>query len=478
MNAASRRTGLTAALRGPFGLLWAGQSVSLLGDGVFLVAFAWQLAVQWRQPALLGLLLSVRVLAELATLALGGWIVDRLPRRTTVLAADVGRALLLLGLAAALHRPPPMPTLVLLLVGYGVLTALFRPALVAYIPQVVHRDRLAAANALLALSLQASMVAGPAIGASLVSLGSAPTALRLNSLSFLFAAATTLPLPSRPAAAGTASPLAQAVEGFRTARRVGWIGGTILLISLGNLGTITAQRLALPAAAHRYGQLGGYGATLAAIGAGAMVAAVAVGRSRPPREPGRTAYAGVLLFGLATTAFGLVHGIVAAVVVGLAFGFGLQLAELLWTIGLQRFAPERLLGRISAVEQFGSFVFLPVSFAFGGLLVQAASPELVLLGAGAVGMLTAAIGLTVPGLYRWRPLSDDVAAARQAPVSIAPWGSDQMPTSPATDDPPATPRLPVASPPPCWCGRTSSDHTAGHDYAPAAGVESEAHDAW
>jgi hypothetical protein len=34
-------------------------------------------------------------------------------------------------------------------------------------------------------------------------------------------------------------------------------------------------------------------------------------------------------------------------------------------------------------------------------------------------------------------------------------------------------------PPPCWCGRASSDHpTADHDYTPWEGVESEAYDAW
>jgi MFS family permease len=442
MSTPPRPLRLTAVLRGPYGLLWAGQSVSMLGDGVFLVAFAWQIAVQWQRPALLGLLLSTRVLAELATLALGGWIVDRLPRRTTILGADAGRAVLLLGLAAALHRPPPVPTLAGLIVSYGVLTALFRPALLAYIPEVVqqdeddrvggddptealaepsqrdhepqrvHHDRLAAANALLSLSMQAAMVAGPAIGASLVSAGSAAAALRLNSLSFFVAAATTLPLPSRPATASTSRKLTEALEGFRLARRVGWVGGTILLVSLTNLGTITAQRLALPkAAAERYGELSGYGATLVAIGAGAAVAAIVVGRLGFPREPGRTTYASLLLLGLATATFGLIHGIVAAMAVGLAFGFGQQRADLLWTTALQRYVPGRLLGRISAVDQFGSFLFLPVSFALGGLVLQAARPEQVLVAAGALGTLTAVIGLTVPGLYRWHSVADDIAAS-------------------------------------------------------------------
>jgi len=67
-----RRARPPSILRGPFGLLWAGQTASMLGDGIFLVAFTWQIAVRWHRPALLGGLLAARVLAELATLALGG----------------------------------------------------------------------------------------------------------------------------------------------------------------------------------------------------------------------------------------------------------------------------------------------------------------------------------------------------------------------------------------------------------------------
>ena len=403
-------------LRGPFGLLWAGQSVSLLGDGVFLVAFTWQIAVEWRRPALLGVLLGARILAELVALGLGGWLVDRVPRRTTVLAADAVRGLLLLGLAAALHRPASTITLALLVAAFGLLTGLFRPALVAYVPEVVEREGLPAANSLLALSQQTSLVLGPAIGAGLVGLGSAPTALRLDGLSFLAAALATLPLPLRRPASTTSGALAQVAEGFRTARQVGWVGGTILLFSLVNIATIAAERLALPRAAEeRFGQLGGYGAMLVAIGVGAALAALVVARSPTPRQPGRIAYGGVLLFGVATAGFGVARGIVAAVVIGLAFGFGQQLFDLLWTIGLQQNVPDRLLGRISAVDQFGSFLFLPLSFAFGGLLVQSVHPELVLIAAGAAGVLAAAIGLAMPALHRWRPFPEAIAEAPAEP---------------------------------------------------------------
>ena len=398
-------------MRGPFSLLWAGQTVSLLGDGVFMVAFTWQVAVQWRQPALLGGLFGTRVLAQLVALGLGGWIIDRVPRRTTMLAADAARGLLLFGLAATLHRPAPAATLAVLIAAFGFATGLFQPALLAYVPEVVPRERLATANSMFALSMQASLVLGPAIGATLVGLGSATTALRLDGLSFAVAALATLPLPARPRAATAGGALTQAAEGFRVVRRVGWVGGTILLLSVTNIATISAERLALPRAAQeRYGQLGGYGAMLVAIGAGAVVAAVATGRSRAPREPGRIAYGGILLFGLATAGFGVGHGIAAAVVIGLAFGFGQQLCELLWITGLQQNSPDQLLGRINAVDHFGSFLFLPVSFAFGGLVVQAISAERVLVAAGAAAVLAAVIGLALPGLHRWRPFGADVGA--------------------------------------------------------------------
>jgi hypothetical protein len=85
------------------------------------------------------------------------------------------------------------------------------------------------------------------------------------------------------------------------------------------------------------------------------------------------------------------------------------LVAAVWTIGLQQNVPVRLLGRISAVDQFGSFLFLPLSFASGGLLVQSVEPDLVLIAAGIGGLLAAAIGFSVPALCRWRPFPDDFA---------------------------------------------------------------------
>src|SRR6266542_1530354 len=116
---------MCGGLRGAWGLLGGGERVSWGGESVLLVAFTWQVAVEWNRPALLGLLLSARILVELVVLGAGGWIIDRVPRRTTVLAADAARGVVLLVLATALHRPASTLTLALLVSAFGFLTALF-----------------------------------------------------------------------------------------------------------------------------------------------------------------------------------------------------------------------------------------------------------------------------------------------------------------------------------------------------------------
>jgi MFS family permease len=413
-------------MRGPFGLLWAGQSVSLLGDTVFLIAFTWQLAVAWHRPGLLGVLLAARVAAELVTLGLGGWIVDWIARRDLIGAADAVRAGLLLGLALFLHQPPPVVPMAIILALFGVATALFRPALGAYIPQIVPPKHLQAANARLGLSQQAATLAGPAIGAGLVAVGSASTALRLDALSFALAAISALFLPRRaPAAHGGGGALAATLEGFRVVRRAWWLGGGILLASLVNIATITAERLALPQVANqRYGHLGGYATILFTISVGAIVTNLVMDRLRPPQRPGRVFYAAVLAFGSAIAAFRFGAGLAAAGLVGVAFGATQQLLGLLWTTGLQRYVPDRLLGRVNAIDDFGSFLFLPLSFALGGVVVQAVSPTWVLVGAGAIAVVAAAIGLAVPALHRWRPLGDDVGAPPAFPPSV-PYAAEQ-----------------------------------------------------
>ena len=81
-----------AALRHrDFALLWSGQSVSLIGDGVYTVALALETLRIDNHPFALSLVLAARLLPTVLLLVVGGVIVDRIPRRFAMLASDVTR---------------------------------------------------------------------------------------------------------------------------------------------------------------------------------------------------------------------------------------------------------------------------------------------------------------------------------------------------------------------------------------------------
>src|SRR2546421_12595934 len=72
-----------------FRLLWSGMCVSLLGDGVFLVAMAWQVYALSNAPTALALVGIAMTIPTIVFLLLGGVASDRIDRRRVMLSADL-----------------------------------------------------------------------------------------------------------------------------------------------------------------------------------------------------------------------------------------------------------------------------------------------------------------------------------------------------------------------------------------------------
>src|ERR671931_2641076 len=156
-----------------FRLLWAGMTISLLGDGVFLVAVAWEAYVLWNAPAALSIVGIGMTVPMIAFLLPGGVLTDRVDRRRVMLGADAVRAaavalLAALALAGALH----FWELVALVSVYSVGSAFFTPAFDAIVPDLLPARELAAANSLDQFVRPVALrLAGPDLGGWLVELG-------------------------------------------------------------------------------------------------------------------------------------------------------------------------------------------------------------------------------------------------------------------------------------------------------------------
>jgi DHA3 family tetracycline resistance protein-like MFS transporter len=161
------RVGLLTPLRHrDFRLLWSGMCVSLLGDGVFFVALAWQVYALSNVPTALSLVAIAMTVPTIAFLLLGGVISDRFDRRRVMLAADIARGVVV-GVIAAMSLTGTLRLwhLAALAALYGAGTAFFDPSFDAVVPEILPAEALAQANALDQLVRPIALrLAGPAVG--------------------------------------------------------------------------------------------------------------------------------------------------------------------------------------------------------------------------------------------------------------------------------------------------------------------------
>lgn len=120
-----------------------------------------------------------------------GLIVDRVRRRPVMIAADLGRALLLSAIPIlALLHVLSITHLITVAALTGVLTVLFDVAYQSYLPSLVGQDDLFEGNRLVSISSSTAEILGPSLTGVLVQLITAPIAILLDACSFVFSAAS------------------------------------------------------------------------------------------------------------------------------------------------------------------------------------------------------------------------------------------------------------------------------------------------
>jgi MFS family permease len=175
-----------------FTLLWAGLTVSDLGNAVTFVALPLVAVLVLHASALqVGLVSAASTVAWLLVALPAGVWVDRLRRRPVMVISDLARAVLMASIPLAWWLDVLSVTqlvLVALLVGVG--TVFFTIADTALLAQVLPRDRLADGNGALQASMSGANIAGPGLAGVLIGAVGAPATLLVDAVSFLVSAGT------------------------------------------------------------------------------------------------------------------------------------------------------------------------------------------------------------------------------------------------------------------------------------------------
>jgi MFS family permease len=204
----------------PFRNYWTGQTISLFGDQIALLAIPLLAVLTLGADAeQMGFLAAVEMAPSLFfAVHLGAWADRRDSRRALLIGADLGRAALLLGLpVASIFGVLTLPLLYVVAFLTGTLGVLFMVAEQAVFTSLVRPREYVEANSLLIASRSVAVVGGKTLGGLLVAALTAPVAISIDGVSFIFSAlfVRRAEVPEPPAASRDSGGLAAGVRFIR-----------------------------------------------------------------------------------------------------------------------------------------------------------------------------------------------------------------------------------------------------------------------
>lgn len=344
--------------------LWAGETVSVFGSRVGDVAITFAAVIALgATPFQMGLLASARTLPELAFSLFAGVWVDRLHRRPILIAADVGRFILLATIPiAAVFGHLRLLHLCTAVIGAGVLDIAFNVAYRAYLPSLVGRGDLVDANSKLSASYAVAEVGGFGLAGWLVQWLTAPFAILIDAISFLVSAfaiaiirTPEIPPPPKHRRAGT---LREIAEGAR------FIAGDSRLFVIAASTPLAAFTYSL------WGTMfmlfvvndlgfkpGALGMIFAIGGVSSLASALVARRATEAIGAGRAIVFAFAVQGAALMLVPLAHGAALAAVVllvgqQLIGDFAGTIFEITMPSLRQALAPHHIIGRVTATISF------------------------------------------------------------------------------------------------------------------------------
>ncbi|HEV2580504.1 MAG TPA: MFS transporter [Ktedonobacteraceae bacterium] len=420
----------------PFAMIWIGQTISNLGDGIFYLALAWQVLLMTHSGTAMAIVLIAGIIPRLIFVLFGGVAADRLPRRLIILWSDGGRGVIvllisILGFAGLLQ----FWHLLVQSFIFGVVDGFFNPAILAITPDLVEKEDLASANALVSLSGNVAQLVGPTVGAGFIALTGPMGAFAANALSFFISMAfllsvriperhVTKPLEIQASAVegseiegvqaleglpeespagrkGMRGVLADVQEGLVYVRNSRWVWVTIFSAALGNVGIMASLVTSMPKLVHDvYGQgawLLGLISTTGAIGS--ILALILIGQATRLKKRGLLAYLSITVSSIGLLIFGLPFPHAAAPFIAplasILVDFGIAFFNTIYFTILQEMIPGDKLGRVISLDTLGSFAMIPVGEAVGGILTDRIGPATVFIIFGLFNIVNSLIPLLV-----------------------------------------------------------------------------------
>jgi MFS family permease len=350
-----------------FRLLFAARAISYIGTYLAPIAVAFAILRQGGGATAVGLGFAAWTLAQVAMLAFGGVVGDRIPRRLVMIGSDVASTAVRTAMGALLLSGHAQVWELIALQGCGgAAVAFYSPASYGLVREVVPEDQLQRANALLAIARYAAFPLGTAIGGSIVVLIGTGPALLVDAGTYATSALLLSRIDVESIAKAGAGFIRELRDGWSAFVEQTWVWVLVVYISLYFLITYAPFFVLGPYVA-QHTMHGARSWTFVATGeaVGSLLGALAGLRWRP-RMPMVTTGLFLMVSAVQNLILAFHPTTLLLTPAAAGSGFAFALGSIVWDTTLQRAIPPEKLARVASYGWMGAMVFLPAGYALAG----------------------------------------------------------------------------------------------------------------
>lgn len=377
--------------------LWSAQTTSIFGTQLASLAYSLTAVLTLQAtPLQIGLLNAVGAASAALVGLFAGVLADRIRRRPLLIGADLGRAMLAATIPVAfvlgvLH----IGQLYVVRFLFGALSMLSEVAYMAFLPSLVRREQLVEGNSKLSATESLASIAGPSLSGVLVQALTAPIAVIVDAVSFIFSATFIWLIrtaePEPPPVDKRRSVWAEIAEGLRVVFSNSILRALSQAIALHFFFMLMISTVFVLYAVREL-SVGPVwlGIILAALGPGSLAGALVAGRVATRFGAGPAMIGATLLNALAVILIPLASGSFAVMVCALIaahflLAFGIQVHGINLMSLRQSITPHRLQGRMNASFRFINVCAMMIGALIAGVLAEIIGLRLTLT-IGACGM--------------------------------------------------------------------------------------------
>ena len=392
-----------------FTALAISRFISNVGNGISPVSLAFGvLALPGATGKDLSFVMAARMFPMIALMLFGGVIGDRFKRNRIVGGADIiGSGFAAVSAISLIVNQSSVFLLALMGALFGVLNALWWPAMSGVLPEVLPKEKLQHGNAVIALTTNIGYVAGALLGGILVTAFGSGWALLVDAISFFIAGIIVWNLDLPTIVRENANTVFQDLKsGWHEFISRSWVVAVVVAFAVVNLAYESLLQILGPLNFSKLDngpQFWSY--NLAALTAGMLIGSIIslkVHFARP------LLFAMLIISATAIWDFSLALSAPLWISLICAFlaGIAVDIFMVVWNTSLQSHIPEESYSRVVAYDAFVCFCLSPLGIAAAGPLAELFGVSTMLFITGALTLFAALATLSVKSVRDLKPVTN------------------------------------------------------------------------